>query len=103
MYAKRGDCNTMEDLRGKKYGDLTVIKYYEEESKNIRWLCKCDCGTIKPIRASQLKSGKTTHCGCKRSESFVGNKYGKLLVLEEYRKNGETFCNASKGAAEWGL
>ena len=83
---------TMEDLSGKRYGNWTVVEYYKEESRNIRWLCKCDCGAIKPIRSTALKSGKSTNCGCMRSKSFVGNKYGKLLVLEEHRVDGKLFC-----------
>lgn len=29
-----------------------------------RYLCKCDCGTIKEISATSLRTGKTKSCGC---------------------------------------
>lgn len=32
------------DITGNKYGRLTVIKENGKCGKNIKWLCKCDCG-----------------------------------------------------------
>lgn len=61
-----------EDLSGKRYGKLTVIKQAEDgviAGKNVpKWLCKCDCGNYKNILGHSLKSGKTTSCGCNRKE-----------------------------------
>jgi len=34
-----------------------------------RWLCRCDCGQAKAVRAANLKSGNTTSCGCGRKKS----------------------------------
>lgn len=55
------------DLTGKKFGKLTVIKISSNREKNgsLRWICKCECGNVKEIRGSHLKSGLTTSCGCK--------------------------------------
>ncbi len=49
-----------EDLTGKKFTRLTVIKYIG----NYKWLCKCKCGKIRKIRSDSLKSGNTKSCGC---------------------------------------
>lgn len=29
-----------------------------------RWTCKCDCGTVREVRPGNLRSGKSTSCGC---------------------------------------
>ena len=49
--------NKREDLTGKKYGRLTVIKYIEFDTKqnSCKYLCKCDCGNEKIIASTNLK------------------------------------------------
>ena len=65
-----------EDLSGRRYGSLIVIKQAEDGTvagKNVpKWLCKCDCGNFKEILGDSLKRGKTISCGCKK-----GNKHYK--------------------------
>lgn len=43
----------MEDLTGKKYGKLTVIKFIERKDTSYYWLCKCECGNEKIVTASK--------------------------------------------------
>lgn len=59
-----------QDLTGRKFGKLTVVKRAENNKYNqVMWVCLCDCGNItKPIVANHLKSGNTTSCGCVHSE-----------------------------------
>lgn len=58
-----------EDLTGKKFGRLTVIKRAENSKSNQpRWLCRCECGTEKIILAQSLKRGGTKSCGCYQDE-----------------------------------
>jgi len=61
-----------QDLIGKKFGKLTVIKEGENKGKNTTWICKCDCGEEKTILAYNLTSGKSKSCGCVRGEK-LGN------------------------------
>lgn len=83
--------NTHEDLSGKKFGKLLVIKEHEERDKNnnILWECVCDCGEKKIISGANLKSGKSKSCGCGISEStkdrlsldLSNKKFGRLTVI----------------------
>lgn len=56
------------DLSGKKFGKLTVIKRTENTfSKGrsyVNYLCVCDCGKEKIVKAENLRSGNTKSCGC---------------------------------------
>ena len=54
---------------GAVFGRLTVIRETEERKfKNVVYECRCQCGNIKNVRASELKSGNVKSCGCLRAE-----------------------------------
>ena len=57
----------LEDLTKKRFGKLLVKEQDKEKSKekhNTYWKCLCDCGKECSVKASHLKSGATTSCGC---------------------------------------
>ncbi len=95
-----------QDLRGLRFGRLTVIEEAERKSKKHRyWLCRCDCGRETIVEGSHLSSGHTKSCGCYRSElpkeqrrepgkipPETGNKFGlKRIVC------GKTYANNTSG------
>lgn len=57
----------LNDLTGKRFGRWTVIKRSENKART-RWLCRCDCGTLKSVQGSGLVTGASTSCGCFRNE-----------------------------------
>jgi len=66
---------------GKVYGKWTVL----EQDLNIinkgggvhrKWICKCECGTIKSINSSSLRSNRTSQCRKCKDRSI---KPGTLL------------------------
>ena len=57
-----------EDLTGKRFGRLTVIKYNHTYNYCRFWECICDCGNITYIGTHTLKSGHTKSCGCLNHE-----------------------------------
>lgn len=40
-----------------------------EEAPVHWWVCRCTCGTIRTLRASELRAGKTKSCGCLRPKT----------------------------------
>lgn len=52
------------DLTGRRFGRLTVIKDDIVEQGHRKWLCKCDCGNETIVLGISLLSGKTQSCGC---------------------------------------
>lgn len=59
-----------ENLEGREFGFWKVIERAENHSstKSAQWLCECECGTKRIIRASILKSGKSKSCGCHKND-----------------------------------
>jgi len=55
-------------LTGQRFGRLMVVEYAgtkgEKKTKATIWKVKCDCGNELIVRGGDLKSGKTTSCGC---------------------------------------
>lgn len=79
-----------EDLTGKRFGNLTVIR----ETSKGRYLCHCDCGNDVSVRGSELRSGHKKSCGClkhrSRSKDITGVRSGKLVAVEPIgeKRNG---------------
>lgn len=61
----------MPDLSGVRFGRLIVVEYSGKAGHNHRWLCACDCGAAKTVRADHLQSGRTVSCGCLKVERTV--------------------------------
>lgn len=57
-----------ENLIDKKFERLLVISEAENIKGRAAWLCKCDCGNYKIIKAEYLKNGDTKSCGCLNNE-----------------------------------
>jgi len=59
-----------EDLTGKVFSRLTVVRRLEPEGKNRhhRWECLCECGAKKITMAYSLNAGMVRSCGCLRKE-----------------------------------
>lgn len=62
---------TFTDHVGKRFGRLTVLRREDtpwvSASGRVhprRWICRCDCGTEKPIAAGSFVHGGTVSCGC---------------------------------------
>jgi hypothetical protein len=77
------------DLRGRKFGKLTVIELTDEITKNgkkdeIYWNCSCECGKTKVLSGLVLLHGKKKSCGCyaMSREDLTGQKFGKLTLIK---------------------
>ena len=57
-----------EDLTGKRFGRLFVVRREGSGQGQALWFCRCDCGKecVKP--GSHMRRGNTKSCGCWRHE-----------------------------------
>lgn len=68
-----------EDLTGKKFNKLKVLKRSSLIGEKTKWLCECDCGSLIEVIGSNLKNGHTTSCGCVISKGE--EKIASILTL----------------------
>lgn len=60
------------EMVGKRFGRLRVIsKIRIDKHRDIKWMCKCDCGKNKEIGGKHLRSGHTKSCGCLMVETIT--------------------------------
>ncbi len=59
-----------EDLTGKVFTRLTVLRVAEKQNRNKKkmWECQCSCGKVLCVSTSLLHNGTTRSCGCLQRE-----------------------------------
>lgn len=83
------------DLTGKQFGYWTVLNHLpntKSPSGEIvqNWLCKCVCGTVKPVSRTNLLSGRSISCGCMNHysmEDYVSSLLSNLNICFEPQKS----------------
>ena len=67
-----------KDLTGQKFGKLTALEHFIDETGKTFWRCRCDCGNITTVQRNNLINGHTQSCGC-ISYSIGENNIIKIL------------------------
>lgn len=77
------------DIRGMKFGMLTVIDKSESINGEAAWRCKCDCGNETIVRGYSLRNLGTISCGCfsqSKGEFIIEQKLNSLNIKFEKQK-----------------
>lgn len=75
------------DLLGQTFGNLTVVGRSKKRTKRGGyWTCLCKCGYTCEATATDLVTGKKTHCGCQSVTNYAyvditGQKFHRLTAL----------------------
>lgn len=70
-----------QDLIGMRFSSLTVLErtINPRKDKKAYFKCLCDCGQFTVAQGSELRSGHTRSCGCKRGLSAGERKIKTIL------------------------
>jgi len=99
---------TKENLKGKKFGRLLVIRETDSKKVSTRskvwWLCLCDCGEAIETHSQNLKNGATKSCGCLRRDLLTSKNYKHGDAINDSRlykiwRNMKTRCNNPNNTA----
>lgn len=82
------------DMTGQVCGDWTVLRRDDGVHANgAHWICRCKCGTIRPVMGVYLRSGKSTGCGCERTEKMRRSmKKAQISPPESARRAARGIC-----------
>lgn len=61
----------INDLVGKKFGKLTVLRLDKIVNRKSYWIVQCECGNVKSVRCDTLK--KIVSCGCEKKKQDIIN------------------------------
>lgn len=70
------------NLEGRQFGRLLVLKWLRSIPKHQIWHCQCECGELIDVRANNLLTGTTKSCGCLHKERTT--KHGLSGDLKAY-------------------
>lgn len=91
---------------GDRVGKWTVIEPAAPTKwKQARWLCRCECGTQRPVAAHHLKLARSMSCGCGPHMNGLthGGTLGGVSSPEHYSWRGmRTRCQNPR-ASNWRL
>lgn len=57
-----------DNKTNQRFGRLLAVSAEFKRNRRWFWLCRCDCGQSKIVRADHLKRGKVRSCGCLNRE-----------------------------------
>lgn len=105
--------HNFQDLSGQTFGSWTVTGLDGLRGKETYFLCRCVCGTSKPVNATALRSGRSQSCGkgrCSHRWKHGGSRNGAAeykiwlaiktrccygnnpRIRKNYRDRGITVC-----------
>jgi hypothetical protein len=113
---KHGDVETVKRPPGRppsiRIGDpftfWTVIGAEDQVASGRRYLCRCRCGTERPVAGSNLKSGASRSCGCKPTRcvvcgaSLAGRRFDAETCSAACRRERSRLRRLREGKAEPG-
>jgi hypothetical protein len=74
------------ELVGKNFGRLTVVAFAGLSRRHSFFRCRCKCGTERVVLGSNLVTGVSQSCGCRRRE----------ISRVRFRTHGMSFSNEYK-------
>lgn len=84
---------SVKNLAGIRFERLVAVELFGRDRQNRAvWMCKCDCGSEKPVPSRHLVNGVVRSCGClmKETSSANGKRGGwKLTGAQSHLFNPE--------------
>lgn len=94
----------VQDMAGKHFGRLKVVRYAEKRNGKHYWECVCTCGVTKVVIAQSLQQGKVQSCGCyqreiasKPKKMKKGMVFGRLTAITQSPRREHWLLRCSCG------
>lgn len=73
-----------KDLKGQRFGKLTILEFVPTEDDQSHWMCRCDCGNITIAKQGHLHSGNTRSCGCSKLKKVQTHKLSRTRLYRTW-------------------
>lgn len=84
------------DLTGQRFNSWTVLSRAEDIKPRVpSWLCRCDCGITRVVRAYNLRSGLSNSCGFHKPRNEVVKN--PLKPIERHGKTNHPLYQVWQG------
>lgn len=70
----------LKDIKGMRFGKLTVVQRIWDTCREAKWLCRCDCGNKTIVSGHNLRTGAVRSCGCTAS---FGEEMARKILLKK--------------------
>lgn len=91
--------NRMINMTGRRFSRLVVQSYFGKVCDKTAWVCKCDCGQVKNVIGTALRSGGTKSCGClARQATSERSKTHGMRDTPEYAAWCSMKCRCARDA-----
>lgn len=91
--------NTPTDHTGKTFGAFRVLELDPDRrggDGGAYWICQCQCGTTKSVRAANLLDGQSTSCGCRPGRRTHGMSGHRLSPNRKVPPEYAAWCAMQK-------
>ena len=51
-----------------RFGRWTILREFRK-GRFLYYHCRCDCGTVRDVKANSIRTGRSKSCGCLRRDS----------------------------------
>ena len=80
-------CTQIKDITNQMFGKLEVKEFKGVDKRGVIWECKCECGNIIDVHATDLQSGNTKSCSCLKYRAGGDNPNWNPNLTPEDRIN----------------
>jgi len=98
---KRSDLNRNPN-KGTRFNSLTFISRDPDSlPQRGRWIMRCDCGTVKSIRAWVVMTGGTKSCGCQWHKATTTHGRSKEKIYAVWINMIQRCTNPNSSSFKW--
>lgn len=72
----------MNNMIGREFGRLKVVRQAESKNKKLAWECLCSCGETVVKVGTDLRKGKIKSCGCLKRELCRAKGKSQTIPME---------------------
>lgn len=87
--------NSVANMIDRVFGHWVVVDLHSvsEDGKRYTYWCLCQCGVQRPVQANDLRSGRSTSCGCMRKQTgWLMRPFKSRIKWQPFKPCADAAC-----------